>query len=137
MDPLSNYLIQKFFEQFNAFSKEVCNNEAATIGGGATAKPTSAQGSESYTVRVGDGTDGFIVQFRDPKYPLDVNLLAAARETYGQLVPLCQHLKGRLDPLHVYAMNDISGEALLFTRFSLHRPENFRLLTQTVQDFAV
>lgn len=136
MDPLSNYLIQKFFE-FSAISKDVCDNKAAAISSGWAVKPTSMQGSESYTVRVSDGTNAYIVQFRDPKYPLDIDLLAAARGTYRQLVPVCQHLKGQLNPLHVYTMNDVSGEALLTTRLTLHRPQNFHLLAQTVQDFAV
>ena len=95
------------------------------------------QGSQSYTVQVADGTKEFIVQFRDPNYPLDLDLLAAARETYGQLVPNCRHLKGRLAPLHVYTMNDVSGEALLLAGTTLHSPENFCLLNQTMQDFAV
>lgn len=122
---------------FSPIPKQVCDDEAAIIDGGGTVKPVSMQGSQSYTVRVSDGTKGFIVQFRDPNYPLDLDLLAAARETYGQLVPAYRHLKGRLDPLHVYTMNDVSGEALLLAATSLHSPENFHLLNQTVQDFAV
>jgi hypothetical protein len=137
MNPLANYQINKFFNLFSPIPRAVCDDEAAAIGGGVTVSPTSVQGAESYTVRVRDGTNGFIVQFRDPNCHLDLDLLAAARETYGQLVPYCQHLKGRLDPLHVYTMNDISGEALLSAGASLQHPENFQLLNQTVQDFAV
>ncbi|KAM4064936.1 hypothetical protein HRG_012789 [Hirsutella rhossiliensis] len=41
------------------------------------------------------------------------------------------------DPLHVYTMDDISGEAHLLAGTSFHSPENLRLLNQTVQDFAL
>lgn len=34
-------------------------------------------------------------------------------------------------------MNDVSGESFLLARTSLHKTENFSLLSQTVQDFAV
>lgn len=137
MYALSTILMTKFFET-SPISKEHCNSVAATIDGGReTVEPTPLQGSSSYTVQVGNGTNRFIVQFRKPESPLDMKVLAAARQTYGKLVPACEHLVGTLDPLHVYRMNDASGDALLFARFTLHRPEKFHLLSQTVQDFAV
>ncbi|RWA07372.1 hypothetical protein EKO27_g7732 [Xylaria grammica] len=137
MDNLSKYQLNRFFKELSSISKEACDNEAAAIKGGGTVMPTRLQGSQSYTVQVGDETNALIVQFRHPNYPLDVNLQVAARETYGPLVPRCQHLERRLDPLHVYIMDDVSGEALLTSRYALQRLENFHLLKQTVQDFAV
>jgi len=95
------------------------------------------QGARSYTVQCGDGAKTLIVQFRDPKCPFDLDFMTAARETYERLVPDCQHLKERSGPLLVYTMNNISGESFLLARTSLHNAENFSLLSQTVQDFAV
>lgn len=137
MDALSAYQIKKFFEQFSPIPQDVCDNTAAGISSSKTVEPTPTQGSQSYTVRVGDGANGFVVQFRDPNYPLDMDVLKAAKETYGRLVPGCQLLQGQLDPLHVYKMNDVSGEALLLVNTFLHLPSNVHLLSQTVEDFAV
>jgi hypothetical protein len=82
MNALSINQLYRFFNKISPISKEICDDEAAMIDGGGTVKPVYMQGSQSYTVRVGDGMKGFIVQFRDPNHPLDLDLLAAARETY-------------------------------------------------------
>ncbi|KAF4467338.1 kinase [Fusarium albosuccineum] len=136
MDALATYQIRNFFKQFSPITQEDCNRAAATISSGATITPTSTQGSQSYTVRASAHANGFIIQFRDPNYALDVDLLTVARETYGQLVPIYQQCDGFLEPLRVYTINDVSGDALFLRNSHLHRPENFHLLQQTVQYFA-
>ncbi|KAJ5745857.1 Protein kinase-like protein [Penicillium odoratum] len=141
MDALSNFQLQNFFTRYSPLTKEICDKVAAKIASGGTVKPTPLQGAQSYTVHITNGTNIFIIQFRGPNSILDLDLLATAQETYGHLVPTCQkitsqHLKG-LDPLQVYKMNYIPGDALLQVNKFLHQPENFPLLEQTVQDFAM
>ena len=136
MDALATYQMRNFFKQFSPITQEDCDQAATAISRGATVTPTSTQGSQSYTVRASAGSNGFIIQFRDPNYALDVDILTAARETYGQLVPIYQQCDGCLESLRVYTMNDVSGDALLLCNSYLHRPGNFHLLQQTVQDFA-
>jgi hypothetical protein len=136
MEALSNFQIQRFFEESSPIPRKACDEAAAAIHGVGTVKPVDLQGADSYTVCVHDGTSEFVVQFREPNRPLDIDVQDAARETYGPLVPRCQYLEGRLDPLHVYTMEKISGESFLLSRTPLHRPENLTLLSQTVKDFA-
>ncbi|KAJ5524615.1 Protein kinase-like protein [Penicillium frequentans] len=136
-DALTKYQTDRFFEKFGPISQDVCDNEAANISGGGTIKPTPMQGAQSYTVQVLSDAKSLIVQFRDPKSPIDLDLMTTARETYGRLVPNCQHLKERPGTLLVYKMNYLSGETFLLARTALRNAENFGLLSQTVQDFAV
>ncbi|OQD66283.1 hypothetical protein PENDEC_c055G00576 [Penicillium decumbens] len=105
MDALSNFQLQNFFIRYSPTTREICDEIATVISGGGTVKPTTLQGAQSYTVQISDGTSIFIVQFRGSSNTLDLNLLSAAQETYGQLVPTCQHLTDqyleRLDPLQI------------------------------------
>lgn len=109
MNASAKYEIDRFFEKFSPISQDVCDDEAANIAGGGIIKPTSMQGAQSYTVQVASDAKSLIVQFRDPKSPIDLDLMTTARETYGRLVPDCQYLKERPGPLLVYTMNYISG----------------------------
>ncbi|KAJ5697226.1 Protein kinase-like protein [Penicillium malachiteum] len=130
MDSLSN---------FHPITREICDEVVASIANGGTIKPTPLQCAQSYTVQVIDETNNYIVQFRGPQNTLDFELLNAAQETYGGLVPTCEHLTQfdlKVHPLRVYKMNCIHGDALLQVNNFLHQPENFDLLNQTVQDFA-
>ncbi|KAJ5719049.1 Protein kinase-like protein [Penicillium malachiteum] len=140
MDPLSNFQLKNFFNRYTPITREICDELVATIANGGTTNPTPLQGAQSYTVQVSDDNDGFIVQFRGPQNTLDFELLNAAQETYGGLVPsTCEHLAQfdlKVHPLRVYKMNDIPGDALLQVNSFLHQPENCHLLEHTVQDFA-
>lgn len=79
MDALAKYQINRFFEKFSPVSQEVCDNEAVIIAGGGSVKSTAMQGAQSYTVQVDDGAKSLIVQFRDSKCPIDLDLMTAAR----------------------------------------------------------
>ncbi|KAJ5630062.1 Protein kinase-like protein [Penicillium herquei] len=139
MDPLSNFQLKNFFHRYSPITREICDEVVASIANGSTIKPTPLQGAQSYTVQVSDETNGFIVQFRGPQNTLDFELLNAAHETYGELVPICEYLTQfdlKVYPLRVYKMNYIPGDALLQEGAFLHQPENFHLMNQTVQDFA-
>ncbi|KAJ5536551.1 Protein kinase-like protein [Penicillium frequentans] len=114
MDALAQYQTDRFFEKFGPISQDVCDNEAANISGEGTIKPTPMQGSQSFTVQVVSDAKSLIVQFRDPKSPIDLNLMTTACETYGRLVP-----------------------DFLLARTALHNAQNFGFLSQTVQDVAV
>lgn len=139
MNALSNYQIKNFFQKHRPITDQACHDKAVAIAGGGVAAPTAGQGAQSYTVRVShhDSPEKLIVQFRDPRYPLDVNLVLAAQEAYGQLVPSCRYLEGQLDPLHVYTMNDVSGVGFDVARDDLLLPKNYHLLEQTIRGFAV
>jgi hypothetical protein len=137
MDPLSNYQIKNFFQKHSPITQRACHEVAIMIAGGGVSEPTPGQGAQSYTVRVTNGADKVIVQFRDPSYPLDAGLINAARETYGQLVPNCKYCECQLEPLLVYRMNDVSGIGFNAARDYLLDPSNDHLLARTIQDFAM
>ncbi|KAJ5921483.1 Protein kinase-like protein [Penicillium verhagenii] len=140
MHPLSQFLLGEFFEEHSPITRNICDEIATTISGGRSISPAPLQGGQSYTVKVGDGMDLSVIQFRGPDNILDLELLESAQKTYGQFVPICEYLAEqypeKVDPLKIYKMNYIPGDVLLQVNAFLHQPENFALLKMTVQDFA-
>ncbi|ORY69775.1 uncharacterized protein BCR38DRAFT_332638 [Pseudomassariella vexata] len=73
-------------------------------------RPAPFQGYCSYTVFVGEDT---IIQFRPADYSLDIAIVSAACDVFGDLVPETKFL-GRLDGtgLHIYSMRRLTGLSL-------------------------
>ncbi|OHE93879.1 hypothetical protein CORC01_10778 [Colletotrichum orchidophilum] len=131
IDALSIHQIANFFVQTSPVTKADCHSRAQSITGGEIS-PTLVQGETSYTVAA-DIVPPKAIQFRKSK--LDLELLACARQIYGEFVPSCEQ-RGELGGLHVYEMEFVRGVALSRFQRQLFAPQMKYQLLRTVQDLA-
>ncbi|RDW81273.1 aminoglycoside phosphotransferase family protein [Aspergillus mulundensis] len=122
--------INEFFSACTV-TQEECDKTAAKLTGNPV-EPVQLQGAFSYTVTAGN----LIVQFREPKSPLDTKTLDLARNIYGSVVPACTY-KGTMGPapsLSVYVMDKVPGRSYIEARLARSPPASW--LEQAVTDFA-
>lgn len=98
--------IAKFLSTQSDTTREECDRVAHLILS-ANASPVSMQGCFSYTI----ADHSRLVQFRNPDFPLDIEVLRQARSIHGPLVPATTYHgqigKGR--PLLVYIIEKLPG----------------------------
>ena len=133
----SGVLFSGFFARCRlpASAREECDAFAKDRFPGVGIRPVPFQGYCSYTVCAGDAA---IVQFRPVQHQLDLATVAAARTTFGSLVPATKSL-GPVGGtgLHAYALQRLAGPSLgefraRDTRAAVVRAQRRRI----VQDFA-
>lgn len=135
---LYRFEIARFFEIHEPLTEQECIQYAARFVGEPVA-PTPIQahqryGQQSYTVTAG-AEPTRIVQFRRP--PLDMELMRLARETYGRFVPKVDFIERLPDTaVFAYEADLVAGEAFSIAGCQLLNNDNYRLLDQTVKDFA-
>lgn len=119
-----------------ASAREECDTFARDRFPDLDIRPVPCQGYCSYTVCAGDAV---IVQFRPAQHQLDVALVAAARETFGSLVPATKSL-GTVggNGLRAYALQRLAEPSL--HAFRAREPRTGGVAAQRrrriVQDFA-
>lgn len=132
MAHLAKLQISQFFSPTLSITQDQCDQEAMRLTG-QPCHPVPVLGGESYTVLTDDDT--LVVQFRAADAALDLERIKCVENTYGSFVPRHKSV-GKLGPLHVYTMGNIGGVAMYLARETLNQ-DNYRLLHQTVQDFAM
>lgn len=102
-------------------------------------RPVNIQGSTSYTVIAGPN-DNKIIQFREQTALPDMDMLALAKDTYGNVVPSCSEVGRVGDPngsqLVMYEMDRLSGENYVIARLSFacdKRLNTVRSLAKSVE----
>ncbi|KAK1960034.1 hypothetical protein LY78DRAFT_750684 [Colletotrichum sublineola] len=126
---LSEYQIQRFFQENDSVTQQQCNAEAQQITGHYVT-PTACQGGSSYTVEGGE----VVVQFRVPSSILDMDLLQSIEQAYCGFVPRHEY-RGNLGQVSVYTMNNVGGTCMYLSRDELQR-DNCSLLRFTIDDYA-
>lgn len=109
--------IEKFFDGQVSPTRQQCDDLAFSLTQGPV-HPIPIQGSYSYTVVSGDdNASQSIIQFRAAESPLDIELLALAKEIYGGFVPSTQYHgdigSGPTAPAKVYIMEKTTGVTYL------------------------
>jgi hypothetical protein len=132
IDALSTYQIASFFSRHESITKDDCNHTAASLIG-SPVSPTLVQGVSSYTVASDVNQPAKVVQFRESA--LNLELLAIARQTYGEFVPNCEPCD-KLADVYIYEMDLVPGVAFSRVRCQLLAPGMENRLLRTVQDFA-
>ncbi|KAL8297091.1 hypothetical protein RB597_006264 [Gaeumannomyces tritici] len=132
---------QRFFERNPGLTEQICLEQAAQILGcpASSIRPVAIQGAESFTVTKTDARpgDSGIVQFRDLSSPLNIDTLALARRTYGDMIPACNAITcGLSDKAHVYLMTLAGGIAFCAAKQDFYQDHDAERLTATVVDFA-
>lgn len=95
--------------------------------------PTHTQGYCSYTISI----DDYIVQFRPPKYKLDLNVAFAAKIVFGKYAP-STNFNGTVSPhgLLVYIMKKMPG--ISYKELILQAPNLAAKIRRTLcEDFAI
>ncbi|KAF7796333.1 hypothetical protein EIP86_007510 [Pleurotus ostreatoroseus] len=123
--------ISMFFERNASATQEECNLKAEQLTG-QSVYPTLMQGASSYTVISSD--EICVVQFRAGDSALDLKFLECIEQAYNGYTARHSSV-GNLGELHVYTMGNVGGVPMYLARDQLNQ-NNFRLLTQTVEDFA-
>ncbi|ATY62491.1 kinase-like domain [Cordyceps militaris] len=126
---LSQYQIQRFFQENTSVTPELCNAEAEKIAG-QSVTATLSQGGSSYTVEGGQ----VVVQFRLPSSDLDMDLLKSIEQAYRGFAPQHEY-RGRLGQARVYSMNNMGGICMYLARTEL-QSDNYHLLRVTLDDYA-
>lgn len=114
--------IDSFFSEAGASSSKTQCDEVARQRCGGEIRPSSVQGSTSYTVIAGPSGNK-IIQFREQTALLDMDMLALAKTIHKDVVASCSDLGwvGNLNgsQLAIYEMDRLPGENYITARPSL------------------
>lgn len=126
---LTQYQIQRFFEENTSVTQQQCNTLAQQITG-QSVTATACQRGTSYTVEGGQ----VVVQFRVPTSPLDMDLLHGIEQAYWGFAPRHKHY-GHLGKVIVYTMNNIGG-TYMYLAWTELQSNSCHLLRSTIDDYA-
>jgi serine/threonine protein kinase len=110
-----------------------CHVFAEKLFPGRPITPTHTQGYCSYTVSI----DEYVVQFRPPKYKLDLNVASAAKIVFGSYAPSTNY-NGTVSPhgLLVYIMKRMPG--ISYKELTLEAPNlAAKIRKRLCEDFAI